>query len=148
MFSPYFFSCLVADAGLSVTPFVRYPALGTAEISSHDNISCTFLGGWHPLHVFSRLAPVACFPALSTVLTLFRNWHRLHGFPRFASVCTYSRACHGLHTFRARHRLRVFPRLAPVARIGCLGKLRKYCGVSLGNIGGEGGGLAGVGDGK
>ena len=62
---------------------------------------------WHRLYVFSRLAPVACFPALGTSYIFSRAWNRLRVFPGLAPVtcfpalgtsCMFSRAWHQLIT--------------------------------------------------
>lgn len=55
-----------------------------------------FIRAWHRLHVFPRLTPTVCFPALDTGCMFSRAWHRMHVFPRLAPDD-------------------VFPRLAPIA---------------------------------
>ena len=73
-------------------------------------------------HVFSRLAPVPCFPSLGSGYMFSCAWHRLHVFPP-GSGSLFSRAWHLLHVFppgsgymfsRAWYRLHVFERLAQV----------------------------------
>ena len=94
---------------------------------------------WHRLYVFLRLAPVTCFPALSTNCMFFHAgywlhfscpWHRLHVFPRFASVtcflefgtgCVLSRALNRLLVFQCLAPVVCFPRLEPVACFPALG---------------------------
>ena len=41
------------------------------------------------LHVFPHLAPVTCFPALSSSYMFSRVWHRLHVFPRLGQVTCF-----------------------------------------------------------
>ena len=53
----------------------RFPAL---------DVGYMFSLAWRRLHVFQRLASVACFPALFS-----RAWHGLHVFPRLASVAFF-----------------------------------------------------------
>ena len=45
-----------------------------------------FSRAWHRLHVFPRLAPVACFPALGTGCMFSRTWRWLNVFPRLVLV--------------------------------------------------------------
>ena len=82
---------------------------------------------WHQLHVFPRLTPVACFPAILASVTCLsalgtgcmfsrnfgiscmslRAWHRLHVFTRLASVvcfCAFINCC------------LFFPRISSVGR--------------------------------
>ena len=54
-----------------------------------------YFGAWHRLHVFPRLAPVPCFPALGTSFMFSRVRHRWHVFSRLAVV-----ACLPLLNFR------------------------------------------------
>ena len=44
-------------------------------------------------YVFPRLAPVTCFPALGTGYMFFRTWHQLHVFPRLAPVTCFFALC-------------------------------------------------------
>ena len=43
----------------------------------------------HRLHVFPRLAPVACFPAFGTSCMFSRALHQLHVFPRLTPVTCF-----------------------------------------------------------
>ena len=63
--------------------WLRFPALGT---------------GWYWWHVFLRMAPAACFPALCAGCMFCRAWSRLHVFlllvpvtyfPALISVCKF-----------------------------------------------------------
>ena len=84
-----------------------------------------FSRAWHRLHVFKRLAPVVCFPALGTGYMFSSAWHRLHVFLRLASVVCSPAFGTGVMFSRAWHRLYVLPRLASVScfpelGIGCM----------------------------
>ena len=80
-----------------------------------------FSSVWYQLHVFPRLVPATCFPALGTSYMFSRVWYQLHVFPRLVPVacfpslapCSYlfSRVWHKSHVLCWLH---VFPRLGPV----------------------------------
>ena len=68
-----------------------------------------------PLHVFSHLAPVACFTAFGTGCMFSHTWHRLNvsrawhrlNISRVWHWLNVSRVWHRLHVSRAWHRLHV-----------------------------------------
>ena len=82
---------------------------------------CLFSRAWHRLLAFPRLASVACFPALGTGCLFSRAWHRLLVFPRLTPVVCFPALSTGCLFSRTWHRLLVFPRLAPVACFPALG---------------------------
>ena len=81
---------------------------------------------WHRLHVFRRLAPVTCFPALGTGYMFSRAWHWLHVFPRLAPVTCFPALGTGYMFSRAWHWLYVFPLLSLVACFTALGTGRMH----------------------
>ena len=52
-----------------------------------------FSHNWHRLHVFPRLASLACFPALKTSYIFSRAWHRLLVFPRLPDSASHDFRC-------------------------------------------------------
>ena len=93
-----------------------------------------FSRAWHQLYVFPRLAPVKCFPALSTGYMFSRAWHPLHVFPHLEPLACFPALGTRCMFSRAWHRLHVFPRLAQVAYFPALGsrsmfflRVQLYC---------------------
>ena len=87
---------------------------------------------WHRLHVFPRLAPSACFPALGTVCMFSRAWYRLLDYPRLVpSACLP--ALGTIYMFPcAWYRLpHVFPRLVLSAYLPALGTVRMFSRTSF-----------------
>lgn len=70
-----------------------------------------FSRAWRLLHVFPRLALVACFPAPATGYMFSGAWHKSHVFPRLALVTCFP-ALGTSHLFsRPWHLSHVFPAL-------------------------------------
>ena len=76
-------------------------------------LQAMFSRDWHRLHLFPRLAPGTCFPALGTGSMFSRAWHRFHVFPRLAPVTYFPAFGTGSMFSRAWHRLNDFQRLVP-----------------------------------
>lgn len=82
-------------------------------------LACTFSRTWRPFHVFPRLVPVPCFPAIDVHCMFPCAWRPLYVFQRLASFacfpapgngctvcfpelvtgCVFSRAWRRLHAF-------------------------------------------------
>ena len=57
---------------------------------SQSNDTLVFSSTWYLLHIFPRLAPVVCFPALGIRYVFSRAWQPLCAFPRLAFVTSSS----------------------------------------------------------
>ena len=118
--------CLNFRFKFAETRATRFNQLNRFMFFPFETCLCLFSRAWHQLHVFPRLASVACFPPLGICCMFSRAWHQLHVFSRLASVacfpalgicCMFSRAWHQLHVFLhlapvAWHWLNSFPCLA------------------------------------
>ena len=85
-----------------------------------------FSSTWHLLHVFPRLAPVVCFPALGTRCVFSRAWHPLCVFLRLAPVVCFPALGTRCVFSCARHSLQVFPCAGPVVCFPAFGICYAY----------------------
>ena len=76
--------------------------------------NCRFSRAQQKFHVFPRLSPARCFPALETGYLFSRACHWLHDFPRLSPVTCFPVLVTDYMISHARHRLHVFPRLTVV----------------------------------